>query len=123
MAWNNRQQVESPLAEWPGYIVVPKELTPEQFSGWWERSRRLDEEEDGERPAEFKMFEERGPLVLEWHIEGVNGEAIAADGGNLPSMKLIGFVIAATQPLVIEARSLPKLRGPSKDGTRSTETS
>ena len=121
--WSNRKRVKSPHERWPGYIVVPEELDPVLFSLWWERSIEIATqlaEEEKKVPAEIRMFEERRILILEWHIKGISLDKIKPFGSNMPSMKLISFVVAATQDLIVEARTLPNLSAPSSNTTSKT---
>lgn len=119
--WVNEQKIPSPYERWPGFIIVPLELGSEMFTVWWEKSREI--EKDKNRPAEYKMFEERHNMVLDCQIEGLDWDEINPDGSNLPSLAIANFVIAATQDALVEARTLPNLHEPSNDITSSTETS
>ena len=100
--------IASPLPAWPGHIFIPRDLSPDQFDQWWVSFN--EEAPDGCTP-ERKAFMDRQHLVLEWHIEGVEPHHVTSDGGKLPTAKLFGFVVAATSPLINEARSLPNLPG------------
>lgn len=115
----NEQRIESPYQEWPGYIVVPKELTAAQFAEYWRI--RLEQDEKGDkRPDELRSFSSRQHMVLDWKIDGLKTSDVTPDGLNLPSIRIALFVIAATQQLIRDATSLPNLRGPSSDTTNST---
>lgn len=111
----NEQRIDSPLENWPGYIVIPKELTAEQFHQWWTTLKRQETEEEDARPEELRAWESRLPFVLDWKIEGLKTADIEPTGLKLPSMKIALFVIRATTPLLAAARSLPKLRRSSGD--------
>lgn len=122
--WNNRRRIDSPYERWPGYIIVPELLDPEQYGAWWERSIEIETEladEEKSMPAGFRMFEERRVLILEWHIKGVDLKKIKPYGANMPSMQLINFVVAATQDQIVEARTLPNLSAPSSDSMNGSE--
>lgn len=118
----NRQKVESPLENWPGHIVVPKELTPEQFHAFWTAHKRHEREDpdDHETHFRFKEWESRRHLVLEWHIDGLKPHHISDDPLDLPSMLIIDFLVASTQDLIARAISLPNLRPPSNGESSST---
>ena len=109
-AWVNEQRIDSPLENWPGYIVVPKELTPEQFCKWWEVMQA--ENDDDSPPGELQSWGNRYHLVLDWHLKGLKSSQIEATGMKLPSMSIAMFVISATQSLIMEARTLPNLPAP-----------
>lgn len=117
----NEQRIDSPLENWPGYIVVPKELGGEQFHQWWITVKRLEKEEIDERSDELRAWEARLHMVLDWKIEGLKTADIEPTGRKLPSMKIALFIIQATTPLVNEARSLPKLRRSSGDTSSGRE--
>lgn len=116
--WINEQKIESPFEDWPGYIVMPKELSAEQFTKWWEKARA--QVDDDTRPVELQAFYVLHHLVLGCHIEGLDWAEIQPDGSNLPSMRLAIMVGIEGMKLVDNARTLPNLPEPSKDTTAST---
>ena len=113
------RRVDSPFENYPGYILVPEDLTPEQFDTWWQVTSEIENDEEDVRAPEYRMFQERYPLVIEWHVEGLDvpWEQVKGDARKLPAVKLAAFVISATQQCIVEARSLPSLPKPSSDGT------
>lgn len=100
-------RVDSPLENWPGCIYVPAELSPEQFDKWWKN----DNTPNDDIPPERKLFRDRYHLVLEWHIEGLKAHHVEPSGDKLPSMRIAGFIVSATTPIISEARSYPNLPG------------
>lgn len=111
-------RVDSPLAFWPGYVYVPRGLSPEQFLAWWEKYQANGG--DG-RPSVGpigdlqRIYQERRHIILEAHIDDV----VLND--DLNDMALFNFVAAVTQKLIVEARFLPNLPGWSSAGTTGDE--
>lgn len=101
-------RVDSPLPHWPGCIYVPRELSPDQFDTWWIAKNTPSPEGC---PPERKQYMDRQHLIMEWHIEGVDVHHVTPDGRKLPSANLLGFITAATIPIIDAAMILPNLPG------------
>jgi hypothetical protein len=100
------------LANWPGYVVVPEELSPDQYCTWWENVRRQEEDEEDTRPGLVRAFETRKHLVLEAQIEGLDWSLVES-GHYPPSMKLLSWFVGELGELIDEASSLPNSPRPS----------
>lgn len=115
--FKNEQRIESPLENWPGYIVIPKELDEEQFCTWWEKDKAADM--DDSRPDELKAWDTRRHLLLDFQLGDLTPENFPP-GAKVKSLPLAMWVIAETQSLILRAKSLPNLRRPSKGTTPLT---
>lgn len=123
---HNEQRVDSPLALWPGYIILPVEIAAAQFDTYW---RKLKEQEaaEGEGKGDsglndfFRAWQSRWHIVLDWKLDGVKTSQIDETGQQLPSTKIVAWVIHETNKLLNAAWSLPKLPAPSNDTGDSTE--
>jgi len=117
MSFINEQKIESPYDSWPGHVILPKELTPEQFDKWWRAYQKYDadvEQEDKGLSSWFIGWELRSHFVLEWHIEGVDpNKHVSADPMTMPSMLLVSWIGRITTTLPWEALDLPKSQAPS----------
>lgn len=114
MTWTNQRRVESPVETFPGYVILPRELTPQQFDTWWRAYMAEQQVEDEGLASWFQGWRMRHHLVLEWHIEGLRAEDITADGMRLPSMRLLAWIARITADLPWEALDLPKSQAPSR---------
>ncbi len=107
-------RVDCPLANWPGFVYAPRGLSTEQYLTWWEKYQENGgdgRESIGTIDDLQRLYQERGHIILEHHIEG------AVFDDKLNDMALMNFVAAVTQKLIIEARFLPNLPGWSSVGT------
>lgn len=122
----NGRRVDSPLEAYPGYVVLPVELTPLQFDKWWRAAKAAEAEGDGDVSDWFQAWRMRYHFVLEWHIDGVRPEQVTPDGMKMPSMKLIAWIDRITRGLVEDALDLPKspapLKGAENGSAPETET-
>jgi hypothetical protein len=113
-------RVDSPLANWPGHIYVPRGLNAEQYSRWWEIYQVNGGDSRPELPqaaAIERIYRERRHIVIKSHITSV--ESFDED---MPYLALMNLVVAATQPLIMEARFLPNLPGWWSNTTTGSET-
>lgn len=92
--------------DYPGYIYVPRELSPEQFTQWWKSANN----ERDDIPYEQAVYQDRHHLVLEWEIDGLKLQHAAPDGSKFPSVWFWGFVRAATEKQVEAAQEPPLLQ-------------
>ncbi len=101
-------RIASPLVNWPGHIYMPRSLSAEQYGHWWEKYQTNGGDKRPELPhaaAIERMYKERCHIVLESGIEGIVFDEA------MPYLALMNLVVAATQPLIVEARFLPNLPG------------
>lgn len=117
----NRREIESPLEHWPGRIVIPVEITPEDFAKYWEINRRIYNDKDDERHLDFKLWEQLFHVVKDWRIEGVTHEMLDETGLKIPSMKLMGWVTDEVARMMSETMELPNLDAPSSNGEKPSE--
>jgi len=110
----NEQRIDSPLKSFPGYVVLPKELTPAQFDVWWRAYRSEEQSDDDDLASWFQGWRMRHHFVLEWHLEGLKPEQITPDGMKLPSMRILAWIARITADLPWEALDLPKSDAPLK---------
>ena len=119
--FTNQKRIESPLDNWPGYIFITVELDEEQFSQWWEADKAADTNDN--RPDELKAWDTRRHLLLDFQLGDLTPDNFPP-GSKVPSLKLAMWFISETQPLILQARSLPNWRRPSSDTAPTTaETS
>lgn len=107
-------RIDSPLANWPGFVYAPRGLNTEQYLTWWEKYQ--ENGGDGRETVGTigdlqRLYDERRHMILEYHIGG------AVFDEKLNDMALMNFVAAVTQKLIIEARFLPNLPGWSNAAT------
>ena len=112
----NKKRIDSPLENWPGYIVVPVELSPEQFDIWWQAMQA--QADDDPRHDFVQMWETRSHMILEWGIDGFDSSKVTDDVTTLPSMKLMNWINLVTGRIIREAQSFPNSPAPLSDGTK-----
>lgn len=120
--FNNRQEIKSPLTHWPGYIVLPVELSPVDFSRYWETYQKQTDDPSEKRHETIRAWESRFHIVKDWKIEGLRSEQVAGDGMAFPSLKLMVWVVQQINDLIIHSLSLPNSPAPSSDAETQSET-
>lgn len=122
MSFINERKVPSPFESFPGYVVLPVELTPEQFDVWWRAANENQEQDDQRLSDWFQAWRMRHHFVLEWHLEGLDpAKHVTSDGMKMPSMKLIAWIDRITRGLIEDALDLPKSQAPSKGAENGIE--
>ena len=110
----NRLVFPSPLKEWPGTVTMPCYLSAAEYHQWWTGAGE-GQSEDDERHWLYFEWETRFSLAKKWDLEGLDNDQLQADPINLPDLRIAMWFMAITQPIIVEATSLPNSRRPSND--------
>jgi hypothetical protein len=127
--YHNEKRVDSPLSLWPGYIVLPVEISAAQFDTYWRKLKEQEVQEEADREAGnddpthqiYKAWATRYHIIQDWKIEGLKAADVDETGLKLPSTKIMLWAIHEANVLINDAWSLPKSPAPSNDIGDSTE--
>ena len=100
----------SPFDDFPGRVLLPKNLSPVQFLKWYENTPQEKDDADT-RPGALSAYEARRGFVLRIELKGVPEEATHGDGRELPAMKIVQWVNQLTGDLLRETMDPKELRG------------
>lgn len=123
----NRLKFSSPLPEYPGTLTTPMFLSPEDYSKWWELTDEgdVDFEKNNSGHWSFADWKSRFHFVKHWNLkdestgEQLDTEIITKDGKSLPDMRIITWMLTATQPVLSFSVSIPNLPKPLPDTTKA----
>lgn len=108
---HNTKRVDSPFPLWPGYILLPAEISPQAFMAYWEKANTPKAEGDN-RPDLFLAWYNQWHIVLDWKLEGVKSTDIDETALKLPSAKLIAWVVRETTAVLRQTWTLPNSPAP-----------
>lgn len=108
----------SPIPEYPGEVITPMSLSAKDYDEWWVKSSD-GQPEDDKRHWSFFEWETRFHLIKKWSFKSDNltTDILKTDPIDLPDTRIITWLLALTQPILMFSVSLPNLRGPSSDTT------
>ena len=116
------EKVECPVQGYPGHVILPYDITPEQFDVWWRETRLMVDLEAGGLSSWFVGWRQRYHLVKSWHIEGLDPvKHVTKDEKTMPSMRLIKWIAEITADIPGDILDLPKLHAPSKGAENGNE--
>lgn len=115
----NEKIVESPFPDFPGRIVLPVELTPEQFDQVFAREQEIKTRKDILRT--MRVFFTNFPLVLRWELDWIDAADIDDTGKWIPLRKIAAWIMNETDRLVKDAIDPPELAAPSSDSTNAAD--
>ena len=109
------EKVDCPVQGYPGHVILPYDVTPEQFDRWWRETRLMAEQEAADMSSWFIGWKQRHFLVKSWHVKGIDPEKhVTEDPLTMPSMRLVAWIAKITTKIPGEILDLPKLQAPSR---------